>query len=536
MQADTAQRRLETLSSLARAGKKANGLFRLLTYRHLWMEGLERIKRNTGARTPGVDGSTVLELGEADIEALIQQLMEGSYRPTPVRRVYIPKSNGKLRPLGIPTAKDRLVQEVVRSILDRIYEPIFSDHSHGFRKGRSCHTALREVRNTWTGVTWIVEVDIQGYFDNIEHLVLVDLLKQRIDDERFLRLIRDMLKAGFLEQWKFNETHSGAPQGGIVSPLLANIYLHELDVFVEQCKANFNKGKVRSRNPEYERWSLRARRLRKRVTAAREANRDEEAALLLDRHDECRANMQGVPSVDPMDPNYKRLHYVRYADDVLFGVIGSKDDARALMRSVETFLAERLKLQVSPEKSGIRHASNGTRFLGYDIWKRRGNRLVVRHEKNGHSGTVRAGSGTIMLSVPRGKVEAFTASHSYGHYGRGTSTHRANILHWDDLTIARLYNAELRGFANYYALAYDVKRKLSKLQLIWLASLFRTLAARHRSSVRRIASRCKIGPGHYVVQQFTAGKRAKVTLWTTTNLATIPTRKWWIDVLHFPTG
>jgi RNA-directed DNA polymerase len=208
-----------------------NGLHRLLTHRPLWTEGLDRIKRNKGAGTPGTDKITVKNLGETDIETLIAQLMEGTYRPRPVRRVYIPKANGTLRPLGIPTAKDRLVQEVVRSILNRIYEPIFSDHSHGFRERRSCHTALTHIQKAWTGVKWLVEVDTKGCFDNIDHSVLMKLLERRIDDRKFLSLIRDMLKAGYLEQWTFNETHSGTPQGGIISPLLANIYLHELDFF-----------------------------------------------------------------------------------------------------------------------------------------------------------------------------------------------------------------------------------------------------------------------------------------------------------------
>jgi group II intron reverse transcriptase/maturase len=218
MQPDTTLARLATLSSLALAGKKVNGLFRLLTFRPLWEEGLSRIRANKGAGTPGVDGTRVTDLGSADIENVIQQLMARTYHPQPVRRVYIPKANGKLRPLGIPTALDRLVQEVVRSILDRIYEPIFSNQSHGFRVGRSCHTALTRIDKIWQGVKWLVEVDIKGYFDNINHKVLLDLLHKRIDDEKFLTLISDMLKAGFLEQWVFHETHSGTPQGGIITP------------------------------------------------------------------------------------------------------------------------------------------------------------------------------------------------------------------------------------------------------------------------------------------------------------------------------
>jgi group II intron reverse transcriptase/maturase len=536
MQTDTALRRLGTLSTLARAGKRSDGLFRLLTCRLLWTEGLERIKRNKGAQTPGIDGSSVLGLGETDIEALIQALMEGSYRPMPVRRVYIPKTNGKLRPLGIPTAKDRLVHEVVRSILNRIYEPIFSDHSHGFRKGRSCHTALTEIRKTWTGVKWLVEVDVKGYFDNIDHTVLLELLERRIDDKKFLSLIRSMLRAGFLEQWRFNETHSGTPQGGIASPLLANIYLHELDVFVEQYKANFNKGDKRSINREYRSWSLKAKRLRARVNEARAAGREEEATLLLAKHDECRARMQEVPSVDPMDPNFKKLVYVRYADDFLLGVIGSKEDARCLMRSVEAFLTDNLKLEVSSEKSGIRHASKGAGFLGYDVWKRDGSRKMTKHVKDGHSGLQRFGSGAIKLGVPHSKVQAFAKRHGYGHLDLCRGIHRAHLLRRDDASIAELYNSEIRGFANYYALAYDVKRKIRKLYLIWQASLFKTLAAKHRTTTTRVARQCRIGPGTYVVRWHANGKWKGIKVWAAKNLMLQPRKSWWVDSIGFSNG
>lgn len=299
MQTTTALARLEKLPSLALTGKPVNGLFRLLTCRPLWEEGLDRIKSNKGAGTPGVDGTRVADLGSPHIETLIQNLMDGTYRPRPVRRVYIPKADGKLRPLGIPTALDRLVQEVVRSILDRIYEPIFTDRSHGFRKGRSCHTALDHVRAVWTGVKWLVEVDIKGYFDNIDHTVLLELLKRRIEDERFLALISDMLEAGFLEDWVYNATHSGAPQGGIVSPLLANVYLHELDLFMEEFIRGFDKGKKRAKHPEHHRLSERARLLRKRVDTLRVEGREDEAVETLAEHDECRAKLHGMPSVDP---------------------------------------------------------------------------------------------------------------------------------------------------------------------------------------------------------------------------------------------
>lgn len=531
MHADTALRRLETLPDLSRAGKKVNGLFRLLTCRPLWAKGLDRIKRNKGAGTPGVDGTLMADIGETGIEAIIQQLMDGTYIPQPARRVYIPKANGKLRPLGIPTAKDRLVQEVVRSILDAIYEPIFSEHSHGFRRGRSCHTALETISDVWMGVKWLVEVDIKGYFDNIDHSVLLDLLGKRIEDRKFLALINGMLKAGFLEQWTFNETHSGTPQGGIVSPLLANVYLHELDLFVEESIRHFGKGEKRAKNPEYNRLAVQTYKLRTRIGQLREAEREDEAKAILEEHDRLRARMLMLPSKNPMDPGYKRLRYIRYADDFLLGVIGSKEEARVVMASVRQFLTDTLRLEVSAEKSGVHKATDGVPFLGYDIRTYSGNRKVIHQAAEGHKGAMRSMSDRMQLSVPRKRVQAFTARKGYGHYDVGRGIHRGGLIHCDDVEIAIIYNTEFRGFARYYAMAFDAKRKLNKLQLIWQQSLYRTLAAKHKSTVAKMVGRFKVSPGNYVVWQEEKGERVGVKVWSLRDLDTESSKGWTVDVV-----
>jgi RNA-directed DNA polymerase len=531
MQTDTAHRRLERLPDLACAGKQVNGLFRLLSCRSLWTAGLDRLVRNKGAGTPGVDGVTVHALGNTEIEALIQQLMDGTYCPRPVRRVYIPKANGKLRPLGIPTAKDRLVQEVVRSILNQIYEPIFSDHSHGFRSGRSCHTTLTHIMKVWSGVKWLVEVDIKGYFDNIDHSILMKLLERRIDDRKFLSLIRAMLKAGFLEQWIFNATHSGTPQGGVISPLLANIYLHELDLFVEERIRNFDKGRKRARSLKYHALTQQSLRYRKRIQHLRDTGREDEARQVLAKHDACRAEMTTIPSVDPMDPAYKRLRYVRYADDILFGVIGSKGEAREIMHAVKAFLTDVLNLEVSSEKSGIRKADKGVRFLGYDVRTWTGDRQVVMHIAGRHKGLKRSISEMIQLGVPREKVQTFAMKQGYGSYDVGKGIHRNGLIHCDDVEIARIYNAELRGFANYYALAYNVKPKLSKLHLMWQQSLYKTIAAKHKTTIRKVVAHFKVGPGKYVVWQMVESKRVEVPVWSLRNLTLKSSGLWEVDHL-----
>ena len=172
-----------------------------------------------------------------------------------------------MRPLGIPSADDKLVQEVVRMILERIYEPLFKDSSHGFRPKRSCHTALKSMQKGWTGTKWLVDIDIKGYFNNINHEILMELLKKTIEDTQFLNLIRDMLKAGYVEDLQYHETHSGTPQGGIVSPILANIYLHELDEFMEKKKQEFDHGKGRKPSTEWGKVTWYLTSYRKRIEA-----------------------------------------------------------------------------------------------------------------------------------------------------------------------------------------------------------------------------------------------------------------------------
>ena len=205
--------------------------------------------------TAGSDGNTIDGMSLKRIEKLIGALKNESYQPNPARRTYIPKKNGKLRPLGIPSFDDKLVQEVIRMMLEAMYEEYFENTSHGFRPRRSCHTALIQVQKNFTATKWFVEGDIEGFFDNINHDVLIGILKERIADERFIRLIRKFLKAGYIEDWVFHKTYSGTPQGGIISPILANIYLDKLDKYMKEYAEKFDKGIKRKMNPEYKRYS-----------------------------------------------------------------------------------------------------------------------------------------------------------------------------------------------------------------------------------------------------------------------------------------
>jgi group II intron reverse transcriptase/maturase len=310
---------LGVIRERGRQGLPLERVYRLLFNRDLYLHAYGRRYRNHGALTRGSTPETVDGMSLAKIAATIEAVRFERYRWTPVRRTYIPKTNGKVRPLGIPTWSDKLLQEVIRMILEAYYEPQFSDHSHGFRPNRGCHTALREVTDGWSGTTWFIEGDISGCFDQLDHEILLAILAEKIHDGRFLRLISELLRAGYLENWKFNRTLSGTPQGGIASPVLANIYLDRLDKFVESTLLpEYNRGTERQKIPTYNRMNARHQRL---LTAGRH----KEASRL-------RKQIQAMPSRDPQDPEYRRLRYIRYADDWLLGFCGPRSEARRSRR------------------------------------------------------------------------------------------------------------------------------------------------------------------------------------------------------------
>ena len=389
-------------------------------------------------------------------------------------------------------------------ILAAIYEPVFSQHSHGFRAGRSCHTALEEIRNTWTGVKWLIEVDVRGFFDNIDHDILLGLLARRIDDPVFIGLIGTMLKAGCMDDWKFERTYSGTPQGGVISPLLANIYLHELDLFMEEMQAGFDKGGKRRANPAYVARSNQIAVLRKKIDAIRAGGADEaEVRACLARIEAIKEDRRKLPSVDNMDPDFRRLRYCRYADDFLVGVIGSKADAVRIMADVQHFLAERLNLAVSPEKTGVRDASKGSPFLGFHVCAftlRSAGTMAGRPKVGGGTRRVlrRPTRGNIKLWVPRDRVYAFCRRKKLGNLDKRNGRARPQFLDSSVAEIIIAYNSEFCGFANYYAIADGVKSSLDKLELVVLRSLLATVASRRRTSRRQALKYLKMGSDYGV--------------------------------------
>jgi group II intron reverse transcriptase/maturase len=318
---------LGVLRERGRLGLPLEQLYRQMFNPQLYLLAYGRIYPNQGAMTPGVSQETVDGMSLGKIGRIIEALRHERYRFRPARRVLIPKKNGKMRPLGLPTWSDKLVGEVVRLLLEAYYEPTFSDRSHGFRPGRGCHTALREVAHTWTGTTWFIEGDVSDCFGSLDHEVMLSTLAERIHDNRFLRLVRGMLTAGYLEDWTWHETLSGAPQGGVASPVLSNIYLHKLDVFVETVLIpEYTRGTRRVRNPAYRKVEQAL------ATARRCGDRAGSRALVKQLH--------SLPSQDPDDPNYRRLRYCRYADDTLLGFAGPKAEAEEIKQRLAAFLRD----------------------------------------------------------------------------------------------------------------------------------------------------------------------------------------------------
>lgn len=494
---------LEGIEKASLGGFGVKHLFKIMTnHTDLWFQAYVNIYANKGAVTKGVTSNTLDGMSKDRIENLIQMLKGKQYLPTAVKRVYVPKPSGKLRPLGLPTGDDKLVQEVIRILLERVYEPIFTDTSHGFRPKRSCHTALTTMRTYWKGTTWIIDMDVKGYFDNINHYILIKILESKIKDKRFIKLIKMMLKAGYLEQWEFHRTFSGTPQGGIISPILANIYLHELDRFMEMKVMEFNKGKRRKPNPEYIRLQSLIHRKRERLRnsylseSERKVTQEEMGELVKLR--------SKIPSKIPGD--FRRLKYIRYADDFVIGVTGTKREAEQIRDKVKQFLADRLDLSISEDKSGLRHARKGITFLGYLFRNRTTSRTVkvVGISKKGRkwSALRRSMTGSPHLSIPQEKVAK--ACKRYSKNSR--PCHRPELLNNSDVEIILQYNSELRGIANYYSLAK--KSCMRKVEKVALSSLFKTLACKHKSSVKKIRAMLKKGDEHVLEFEINGKKKS----------------------------
>ena len=450
----------------------------------------QKIASNEGSTTKGSDGRSIDGMSLARIETLIASLKDESYQPHPSRRVHIPKKNGKMRPLGIPAFEDKLVQEVVRMILEAIYEGHFETTSHGFRPKRSCHTALLHIQKTFNGAKWFIEGDIKGFFDNIDHDVLVQILRERISDDRFIRLIRKFLKAGYVEDWTFHNTYSGTPQGGIVSPILANIYLDKLDKYVKEYIRHFDKGTKRRSGKESNDLTNERKRTVRKLKKIKDGT---EKAALVARLKAIEQERAAFPSGDEMDGSYRRLKYIRYADDFILGVIGSKEDALRIKEDIKSFLSESLALELSEEKTLITHTGKSAKFLGYEITVTRNN-----HQRRDVQGRLRRTYGkrvrlNVSMATLRDKLLEYGAMEIKLRNGKEIwkPKCRSGLIFNDDLEILDRYNRETVGFCNYYLIANNYV-VLHNFRYIMEYSMYKTFAGKYRSTVRKINKKYRL--------------------------------------------
>ena len=504
---------LESLSSKAcNSNYQYQRLYRNLYNPEFYLTAYQKIQAKQGSMTAGTDGKTVDGMGMKRINALIAKLRDFSYRPSPARRTYIPKANGKKRPLGIPSFDDKLVQEVVRMILESIYEPTFLNTSHGFRPKRSCHTALQHVQKNFTGVKWFVEGDIKGCFDHVDHHVLVNILRRRIQDEHFIGLIWKFLKAGYMEDWVYHNTYSGTPQGSIISPILANIYLNELDVFMAQYAQTFRQGDKRRINPAYKKPLDKRRGKQEWLKRNEHKIFQEQKAAVKAEINEINQYLRTIPYVDPMDDSYKRLVYVRYADDFLIGVIGSKVDAKQVKADVGQFIRKQLHLELSQEKTLITHGSDYAQFLSFQITT-----STEQNSTRTKAGYIkRSYTGRIKLYVPKEKW--LKRLLSYGtlkiQYDKNNGNKeiwepicRSGLRNLDDLEILNQYNAEIRGVYNYYRIAHNAT-VLNNFLYVMKYSMYKTFAGKYRTSMRKIIQKYTKNRDFVITYQGRSGEKS----------------------------
>jgi len=461
----TAEQVLAVINDRGKRGLPLEDVYRQRYNPALYLAAYGKIARNDGAMTRGITAETVDGMSEEKLAGIIALLREERYRWTPVRRVYIEKKRStKRRPLGIPTWSDKLLQGVITAILDAYFEPQFSDHSHGYRPTRGCGTAISEIYHTWAGTAWFIEGDIKGCFDNIDHTVLLSILAETIHDNRFLRLVGELLKAGYLENWRYHTTLSGTPQGGIVSPILANIYLDRLDQYVTGTLIpQHTRGKQRQDNPAYARLARDARKLE------RQGKREEAAPL--------RKEMSGLPSGLTNDPGYRRLRYIRYADDFLLGLAGTHEEAETMTTLLRTFIRDELKLDLTDEKTRITHArTEQARFLGYAV------SITAKdsHRTAGH----RSINGKVTLAIPEDVIRQKCAR----YMANGAPIHQPGLLNNAAFSVVAQFQAEYRGLVNYYRPAHNL-RTLGILKWTMERALTKTLACKFKVSVSAVYRR-----------------------------------------------
>ncbi|MCB8943984.1 MAG: hypothetical protein H6658_09535 [Ardenticatenaceae bacterium] len=461
----TAKQVYEVMEYLGTKRSPLTRVYRNLYNRDLYLDAYDRLSKRKGALTKGTTDETIDGMSQRRIERLIEKLRYERFHFSPSRRSKLKKKNGGYRFLSMPGFEDKMVQEVIRSVLSPYYEFQFSDNSHGFRTNRGCHTALCHIVQKSRACTWFIEGDISGCFDNINHDKLLEILGRQIKDNRLLELIKRWLKAGYMEGWEYHKTYSGTPQGGVLSPLMANIYLNELDQFIEtKLIPVWNKGKKRKANREYNVIDAQI------VKARRHGDNEKVRELTLLR--------RTVPSMDTRDPDFRRMGYVRYADDFLISFTGTKAEAREILAKVEDFLSSELGFNINESKSKITHARSGqATFLGYGISIHHSNEKLSmgKHTKR------RCVNGIVRLGLPKGYIRECSKQ----YMADGKPAHRTELIDNSIGEIIQVYQMQLRGIYNYYQYAEDVYR-LYDLKHTMQASLVKTISRKKKLTARKV--------------------------------------------------
>nr|QIJ45981.1 hypothetical protein [Calonectria ilicicola] len=468
---------------------RCTNIFEILSDPEVLMIAYEMIKSNSGNMVRGVDYETLDGITKKWFTDTSSSLIKESYKFRPVRRVYIPKANGKLRPLGVGSPRDKIIQQATRIVLEHVLEPRFSKYSHGFRPSRGCHTALREIRK-WKGVAWFIEGDIKGFFDNIDHHILEKLLKKHIKDARFIHLYWKFVKAGYVEYSNGNietfiDSKTGVPQGGILSPLLSNLVLHELDEYIEKYKMNDNTRNRNERyykkNPKYHMYTMRIDRLKKRIDRVTET---EERKICLKRLKQLKVLRRRIKSIVPTG-KVNFIEYVRYADDWIIGVWGTKCLANKIKNEISLFLKD-LKLTLSLEKTLVTNARNERAiFLGTQI-KRMASSIGDMKVKNDR----KLPSGNLLMNAPIPKLVNKMVDKGFLTIKNGKWKPKsiATFIPLEDSDIILRFNTIIRGILNYYSFV-DNRQKLTKLSFIIKECLRKTLSRKHKLNKTQFISK-----------------------------------------------
>ncbi len=460
---------------------KHKELFRILHKEDIWVAAYENIKSNKGALTPGSTKETLDGMSLTRLNNLRKKVLTERYRFKPVKEIEIPKSDGRKRPLGLPTANDKVVQEVIRMVLEAIYEPCFSKQSFGFRRGMGTHDALQHIEGKFRWVDWVIEGDIEGAYPTIDHNRLCEILNKKIHDVRFMNLIRKLLKCGILRNEKFTRSSFGVPQGSIVSPILANIYYHEMDQWVEEKAIKLNQPRTTLRNKRYKQLSYQISKIADEIHNL--DKRSEKYKILVKELKTLKKERMKIPS---LRDECIQLEYVRYADDWMIGVSGSKELANQIKLEIGEFLNVELKQTLHPVKTKVIDLRAGkAKFLGYEIYLPR-LRKISPYTGSG-TRTTRRTNPRLRFDIPTDSI--LERMEERGYIKKLAKGHRpiskASYTPLQDIVIVKHFQSVWRGIENYYSGCTNLE-KLQYIHYLMRFSCAMTLAHRHRSSSKKM--------------------------------------------------